>query len=107
VRIRKDWETSARIIIDIINHSAKNHPAKPRKVVLIIEDHRTASGAFDHDIWVLQNDIIVELLSPWLDEVNMPLASYRTNREKRSGDDVLPIRLERDGEYVRVVSELP
>ena len=103
----EDWETAACAIIDIINHAARNHPGKPRKLVLVIEGHRTKSGAFDHDMWVLQHDIIQKLLTPWLDEVDMPLGHYRrgpNTTEARASDEELPLKLERDGDMVRLVS---
>ena len=100
----EDWETSARMIIDIINAAARKFPGKPRILVLDIEGHRTSNGAFDYDTWTLQHTIIQKLLSPWLDEVDMPLIHYRrTDAATRRSDDDLPLGLEVDGDEVRIL----
>ena len=55
------WQDSADKIIAMINSAGKKYPGKPRILVLDIEGHRTQSGAFDHDMFVLQHDIVHQL----------------------------------------------
>jgi len=94
------WQDSADKIIAMINSAGKKYPGKPRILVLDIEGHRTQSGAFDHDMFVLQHDIVNQLLSPWLAQVDMPLIHYQTNPDKRRPDSDLPLRLEVDGDML-------
>jgi hypothetical protein len=93
------------MIIDMINHAGRQYPGKPRILVPDIEGHRNSKGGWDDSMYVLQHDIIAELLTPWLTEVQTPLIHYRANPDQRRSDDDLPFKLERDGEYVALVHD--
>jgi len=100
VKKHEGWETSAGMIIDMINSSGQKFPGKPRILVLDIEGHRNSEGGFDHEMWVLQHDVVQKMLSGYFTEVQMPLCHYRVNPETRRSDDDLPLALERDGDML-------
>jgi hypothetical protein len=99
------FEASAHMIIDMINAAGKKSPGKPRILVLDIEGHRNEKGGFDDEMVTLQHGIIQQMLTPWLDEVQMPLIHYRVSGDRRRGDEELPIKLMVKGDEVQLYSE--
>lgn len=85
VRQEDDFETSAKMIWELIVESQKKFPNEDRHLFLDILGHRTANGAFDHDMFELQKDFIIGFVLPHLKSVSMPLGKVE-NLKKQDND---------------------
>jgi hypothetical protein len=64
-------------LFDLVAYTQRTFPGAKRQLFLDIEDHRTPTGAFDGDMFELQQDFLLGYLMPFLTEVCMPLMSAR------------------------------
>lgn len=71
----EDFNDAAKAIIELTKKAqvdAKNHK---RALYLDIDGHRLKNGAFDHDMWELQFNFILQNLFYYYTEIHLPLVT--------------------------------
>lgn len=76
----EDFETAASHIFDLVKQAQALQPNQKRILLLVIEGHRTETGAFDDDMFILQTDFLIGYMMRYLTEIVMPLNHVRNTR---------------------------
>jgi hypothetical protein len=97
---REGFEESAQALFHLIQNAQETAPGVERVLFLDIEGHRNAKGAFDADMFELQQNFIPSVLMPFLSEVHMPLAQVRRPDGSPQSNDVPPELIIRNPEEV-------
>lgn len=79
---KEDFKDAANAIIELTREAIKKYKSKRRVLYLDIDGHRLPNGAFDHDMWELQYDFILQNLIHYYSEIHMPLASIENPYEQ-------------------------
>lgn len=81
----EDFVISAKTLYELVYWAQQKSPNQPRVLYLDIDGHRNSQGGFDHDMFELQRNFIMEFLMPYLAEVHMPLGSV-ANKKMQQND---------------------
>lgn len=81
VRVHENLQHAAQTLLDLIADAQEASPGKKRYLCLDIDGHRTATGAFDADMFDLQA-FIVDKLVPFLTEAHCPLGSWSNSEQQ-------------------------
>ncbi|MNO70968.1 HNH endonuclease [compost metagenome] len=76
----EDFETSANILMKLLQNAQKQLPNQKRYLYLDIDGHRNKSGGYDHDMFELQKDFIIGFLMQFFTKIHMPLGRAENNR---------------------------
>ena len=77
-------EEAAQAIFEIVQKAEKEHPGKPRILILEIEGHRTEKNTFDTEMFNLQKNFIQKMMLQYLSEARMPLIDLKNKNKQRS-----------------------
>lgn len=86
------FETAAQNLFDLIKKTQEKFPDGKRKLYLDIEGHRNSKGGYDWDMYELQRYFILEFLSEYLDEINIPLFSVKTKGQSNNLPDKIFVK---------------
>ncbi|MEO2204741.1 HNH endonuclease signature motif containing protein [Paenibacillus pabuli] len=76
----EDFETSASILIKLLQNAQKRFPNYKRHLYLDIEGHKVKSGGFDQDMFELQSDFSLGFLMHFFTSIHMPLVGVENNK---------------------------
>lgn len=76
IRPADDFDQAAHALLECVQKAQEIAPGAPRALYLDIEGHRNAEGGFDHDMYELQRNYVLEFLGPFLTSVHMPLGNF-------------------------------
>lgn len=79
---RENFESAAKYLFGLLLYAQKKEPNKPRILYVDIEGHINSKGAFDSDMFELQNEFGLGFLLPYFTEVHFPLISARNQKEQ-------------------------
>ncbi len=86
----EDFETSAKIIFNLLKNAQKKFPDRERYLYLDIEGHRNKKGGYDSDMLELQKDFLLGYLMRYFTEIYTPLIHCRnTHRQENNVEDEL------------------
>lgn len=86
------FDKSANDLLDLIRSAQKEKPGANRILFLDIEGHRNKNGGFDEDMFEIQTEFLLNVLSPYLTEWHIPLGSYgNTHKQENDVPDILKI----------------
>ncbi len=80
----EDFETSAKILFNLVLSAQREKPNLKRVLFLDIEGHRNKKGGFDHDMFELQMHFILRFLMDYLKEVRMPLFAVKNKKRQKN-----------------------
>ncbi|WP_043891123.1 HNH endonuclease [Paenibacillus sp. Aloe-11] len=80
----EDFDTSANIIVKLLQNAQKQSPNQKRYLYLDIEGHKNSKGGFDHDMFELQKDFALGFLMQYFTKISMPLVGVKNNRLQRN-----------------------
>jgi len=80
----EDFETSANILVKLLQNAQKQFPNHKRHLYLDIEGHRNKSGGFDHDILELQKEFALGFLLQFFTQIHLPLISVKNSKLQRN-----------------------
>jgi hypothetical protein len=80
----EDFQTSAKILVELVRKAETSHPGLPRRLYLDIDGHRDPQGGFDHDMYELQTHFVLGFLSQWLASASFPLGAIEFNHAQRN-----------------------
>ena len=89
------FEESAQALFKLIEQAQSLSPGKKRILYLYIEGHRNSNGGFDNDMFELQVEFLLGLLSPYLSEIHRPI--FNAANPKSQKNDITPILIVQDG----------
>ncbi|MCL2085627.1 HNH endonuclease [Candidatus Saccharibacteria bacterium] len=87
----EDFNTSARILFELVKEAQLQSPGRKRVLYLDIDGHRNKKGGFDADMFELQNEFMFGFLMKYLSEVYIPFGNFKNSN---SQDDNIPDGLE-------------
>ena len=86
VPANEGYETSAKVLFQLVHHAKQNYQGRPRAVRLNIEGHRNEQGGWDIDMFTLQKDFLIGYLLKFVTEVSCPLMKKLRNPYQQSDD---------------------
>jgi len=69
----EDFNDAAKTLINLTSMAQNKAPNKRRALFLDIDGHRLKDGAFDHDMWELQFNFILNNLLYYYSEIHLPI----------------------------------
>jgi len=85
----ENFETSAKMLFDLVKNAQNKFPNKRRILYLDIEGHRNKKGGFDVDMFELQKEFLLDFLIEYLYEANIPFGVVRNENQNNN----LPVKL--------------
>nr|WP_275444531.1 HNH endonuclease [Paenibacillus sp. ACRRX] len=80
----EDFDTSASILVKLLQNAQKHNPHQKRYLYLDIEGHKNSNGGFDHDMFELQKDFALGFLMQYFTKISMPLVCVKNNKLQRN-----------------------
>ncbi|MED4954761.1 HNH endonuclease [Paenibacillus macerans] len=80
----EDFETTATILVKLLQKVQKDSPNHKRYLYIDIEGHKNNSGGYDHDMFELQKDFALGFLLQFFTRIHMPLISVENNKLQRN-----------------------
>lgn len=80
----EDFSTATRMLHNLIYQTQKQFPNQERILYLDILGHRNSSGGFDHDMFELQKEFLVERIMPYVSEAHVPLVGVINNKYQKN-----------------------
>ncbi|WP_341279176.1 HNH endonuclease signature motif containing protein [Paenibacillus sp. FSL H8-0537] len=80
----EDFETSASILVKLLQTAQKQFPNQKRYLYMDIEGHKNVLGGYDHDMFELQNEFTLGFLMQYLTKANIPLINVINNKLQRN-----------------------
>lgn len=80
----EDFETTATILVKLLQKVQKDSPNQKRYLYINIEGHKNNSGGYDHDMFELQKDFALGFLLQFFTRIHMPLISVENNKLQRN-----------------------
>lgn len=86
VRENEGYESSAKILFQLVHNAKQTQAGKRRVIYLDIEGHRNPAGGWDADMFVLQKDFLIGYLLRFVSEISCPLMKKLRNPGEQSDD---------------------
>ncbi len=80
----EDFETTATILVKLLQTAQTQYPNQKRHLFLDIEGHRNDSGGYDHDMFELQKGFVIGFLMQYFTEIHTPLMGIENNKFQRN-----------------------
>lgn len=82
----ENFTVAAKMIFRLIRDAQKRFPGRKRILYLDIDGHRNSNGGYDHDMFELQKDFLLDFMGQYLTEIHTPL--YHVKNKKLQENDV-------------------
>jgi hypothetical protein len=94
VRRTEDFEVAALDLFGLVRAAWEKYPGAKLALYLDIDGHRNELGAFDLDMFELQNEFVIGYLGKWLWSIWEPLVQARQQAGWKPPEFPMPERLE-------------
>lgn len=99
----EDFETSATILVKLLQTAQKQFPNQKRYLYMDIEGHKNVLGGYDHDMFELQNEFTLGFLMQFLTKASTPLINVNNNKLQRND---VPVEFEVYSDEKEVLKKL-
>ncbi|MFF2480414.1 HNH endonuclease [Paenibacillus sp. NPDC058071] len=80
----EDFETSATILVKLLQNAQRQYPNRKRYLYLDIQGHKNENGGFDFDMLELQKYFALGFLMQFFTEIHLPLIGVENNNLQKN-----------------------
>ncbi|KAF6585926.1 HNH endonuclease [Paenibacillus sp. EKM211P] len=80
----EDFETTATILVKLLQNAQKQFPNQKRYLYMDIEGHKNNMGGYDHDMFELQSDFALGFLMQFFTRIHIPLIGVKNSKLQRN-----------------------